>query len=53
MNFNLLTPQSFIGLLNQLSGWLGQFRDTSTQVVLTPNEYASGKVVYPYGDAKK
>ncbi len=29
-----------------------QFKDTSTQVVLTPSEYASGKVIYPYEKAK-
>jgi branched-chain amino acid transport system substrate-binding protein len=32
---------------------LGQFKDTSHQIVLDPPEYASGKVVYPYADAKK
>jgi branched-chain amino acid transport system substrate-binding protein len=31
---------------------VGQFKDISTQVVLTPPEYASGKVVYPYEKAK-
>ena len=29
-----------------------QFKDMSTQVVLTPSEYASGKVIYPYEKAK-
>ena len=29
-----------------------QFKDTSTQVVLTPAEYESGKVIYPYEKAK-
>ena len=32
---------------------LAQFKDISTQVVLGPEEYASGKVIYPYADAKK
>ena len=31
---------------------IGQFKDISTQVVLTPSEYASGKVIYPYEKAK-
>ena len=31
---------------------VGQFKDISTQVVLTPPEYASGKVIYPYEKAK-
>src|SRR5262245_7137608 len=29
-----------------------QFKDISTQVVLTPSEYASGNVIYPYEKAK-
>ena len=29
-----------------------QFKDMATQVVLTPPEYASGKVIYPYEKAK-
>jgi len=32
---------------------VGQFKDTSTQVVITPKEYESGKVIYPYESAKK
>jgi branched-chain amino acid transport system substrate-binding protein len=32
---------------------LAQFKEISTQVVLGPQEYASGKVIYPYADAKK
>jgi branched-chain amino acid transport system substrate-binding protein len=32
---------------------VGQFRDISTQVVVAPAEYESGKVVYPYESAKK
>ncbi len=31
---------------------IGQFRDISTQVVVTPEAYASGKVIYPYEKAK-
>ena len=31
---------------------LGQFRDVSTQVVVTPTEYKSGEVIYPYEKAK-
>jgi branched-chain amino acid transport system substrate-binding protein len=29
-----------------------QFKDTATQVVLTPSEYESGKLIYPYEKAK-
>jgi len=32
---------------------LEQFRDTKHQVILTPGEYATGKVAYPYTDARK
>src|SRR5882757_2649514 len=31
---------------------VAQFKDISTQVVITPTEYASGKVIYPYEKAK-
>jgi branched-chain amino acid transport system substrate-binding protein len=31
---------------------IGQFKDISTQVVVTPTEYKSGDVIYPYADAK-
>jgi branched-chain amino acid transport system substrate-binding protein len=31
---------------------VGQFKDASTQVVVAPAEYESGKVVYPYEKAK-
>jgi len=31
---------------------LAQFKDTSTQVVVSPEAYASGKVIYPYGKIK-
>ena len=30
-----------------------QFKDMSTMTVLDPPEYASGKVIYPYENAKK
>jgi hypothetical protein len=30
----------------------GQFRDTSTQVVVTQAEYKSGDMIYPYANAK-
>jgi branched-chain amino acid transport system substrate-binding protein len=30
-----------------------QFRTTKTQVILTPNEYKSGDVIYPYEKAKQ
>lgn len=32
---------------------VGQFKDISTQVVVAPGEYASGKVVFPYEKAKQ
>jgi branched-chain amino acid transport system substrate-binding protein len=32
---------------------VAQFKDISTQVVVFPPEYQSGKVIYPYEDAKK
>jgi branched-chain amino acid transport system substrate-binding protein len=31
---------------------IGQFTDASTQVVVAPSEYESGKVIYPYEKAK-
>jgi branched-chain amino acid transport system substrate-binding protein len=31
---------------------LGQFKDLSTQIVVTPAEYKSGDVIYPYEKAK-
>jgi len=31
---------------------LGQFRDLSTQVVITPAQYKSGEMIYPYEKAK-
>ncbi len=32
---------------------LGQFRDTSHQVILWPAEYKTGNIIYPYENAKK
>jgi branched-chain amino acid transport system substrate-binding protein len=34
------------------SGDIGQFRDMSTQIVVSPPQYESGKVIYPYEKAK-
>ena len=31
---------------------IAQFKDISNQVVVTPKEYESGKVIYPYEKAK-
>jgi branched-chain amino acid transport system substrate-binding protein len=31
---------------------LGQFKDLSTQVVITPAQYKSGEIIYPYEKAK-
>ena len=31
---------------------VGQFRDISTQVVITPAQYKSGEMIYPYEKAK-
>jgi hypothetical protein len=30
-----------------------QFKDMSTMTVLDPPEYATGKVIYPYENAKR
>jgi branched-chain amino acid transport system substrate-binding protein len=32
---------------------LSQFRDTMRQVILWPAEYKTGKIIYPYQEAKK
>jgi branched-chain amino acid transport system substrate-binding protein len=32
---------------------LGQFRDTSKQVIVWPDEYKTGKLIYPYPGAMK
>ncbi len=32
---------------------LDNFRDTTHEVVVWPNEYTTGDMIYPYGDAKK
>ena len=32
---------------------LDEFKDTSHEVVVWPDEYKSGKLIYPYADAKK
>jgi branched-chain amino acid transport system substrate-binding protein len=32
---------------------LAQFRDTSTEAVIAPTEYATGATIYPYGKAKQ
>ncbi len=32
---------------------MDQFRDTTHQVILTPTDYKSGNVIYPYANAKK
>ncbi|MCC7347164.1 MAG: amino acid ABC transporter substrate-binding protein [Variibacter sp.] len=37
---------------NVKSNDLAQFRDTSTQVVVTPAAYASGAAIFPYADAR-
>jgi branched-chain amino acid transport system substrate-binding protein len=31
---------------------VGQFKDISTQVVVTPDEYKSGNLIFPYEKAK-
>jgi branched-chain amino acid transport system substrate-binding protein len=31
---------------------IAQFKDMSSQVVVAPQEYASGEVIYPYERAK-
>ena len=37
---------------NIKSNDLAQFKDISTQVVVSPAQYESGKVIYPYENAK-
>jgi len=37
---------------NIKSNDLAQFRDISTQVVVAPTEYESGRLIYPYANAK-
>jgi branched-chain amino acid transport system substrate-binding protein len=37
---------------NIKSNDLAQFKDISTQVVVTPDEYASGNLIYPYAKAR-
>jgi branched-chain amino acid transport system substrate-binding protein len=37
---------------NIKSADVSQFKDTTTQVVLTPSDYASGKVIYPFERAR-
>jgi branched-chain amino acid transport system substrate-binding protein len=37
---------------NIKSNDLAQFKDISTQVVVAPTEYESGKLIYPYEKAK-
>ena len=32
---------------------LDQFKDTTHEVVVWPNEYKTGNLIYPYADAKK
>jgi hypothetical protein len=32
---------------------LAQFRDTSKQVIIWPDEYKSGAIIYPYPEARK
>ncbi len=32
---------------------LGQFKDSSHEIVVWPNEYKTGDMIYPYADAKK
>ena len=32
---------------------LDQFKDTTHEVIVWPKEYASGKMIYPYAEAKK
>jgi len=38
---------------NVKSGDIKQFRDVNTQVVVSPKEFSSGSIVYPFADARK
>ena len=45
--------QLFTQFQNVAPNDLEQFRAGSKQVILWPAEYKTGKIVYPYGDARK
>jgi branched-chain amino acid transport system substrate-binding protein len=47
-------PRTFVSQFQNITGNdLSQFRDTTHQVVVWPPEYETGKIIYPYQDAKK
>jgi branched-chain amino acid transport system substrate-binding protein len=43
----------FTQFQNVTGGDLSQFRDTTKQVILWPDEYKTGKIIYPYAAPKK
>jgi branched-chain amino acid transport system substrate-binding protein len=45
--------QFFTQFQNVAGNSLDQFRDPAKEVILWPDEYKTGKVIYPYADAKK
>jgi branched-chain amino acid transport system substrate-binding protein len=47
-------PRTFVTQFQNITGNdLSQFRDTTRQVILWPAEYTTGKIIYPYHDAKR
>jgi branched-chain amino acid transport system substrate-binding protein len=47
-------PRTFVSQFQNITGNdISQFRDTTRQVVVWPPEYSTGKIIYPYQDAKK
>src|SRR5262249_43080955 len=45
--------QLFVQFQNVAPNNLEQFKDISHEVVLWPEKYKTGKIIYPYADAKK
>jgi len=43
----------FIQFQHVTGNSIDQFRDTTHEVIVWPNEYKSGSMIYPYADAKK
>jgi branched-chain amino acid transport system substrate-binding protein len=46
--------RQFVSQFQNITGNdLSQFRDTTRQVIVWPREYETGKIIYPYQDAKE
>ena len=47
-------PRVLVSQFQHVTGnSLDQFKDTTHEVVVWPNEYKTGDMIYPYADAKK